>query len=150
MNAPADHGASWPNRGQSGGNERSNRRENNCRVQFFRRAILRSASPDRARLFGETLRLFVAAPGEGVDAAALMPRDLRNDVRRRAESVDAQSPGVSRARQRAVADQSGAQQRRRGCVLIGFWNRNAITLVGNSEFGVTAVDRVAGEARPRA
>ena len=50
--------------------------------------------------------------GEGEDPPALPAGDLRDDVRRGAEAVEAEPLGVAGQPQRAVADQAGAEQRR--------------------------------------
>ena len=75
-----------------------------------------------------------------------MPRHLRDDMRRRAEAVYAEAFSVARELQRAIADQPGAEQRRRLGVA-------ELSGIGNSSarrrrlFGIAAIDLVAGEAR---
>ena len=58
----------------------------------------RAARPDRAHLAGERLAGGVARAREGVDLAALVLRDLHEDVRGRAEAVQPEAPAVRRAR----------------------------------------------------
>src|SRR5690606_10360909 len=89
----------------------------------------------------------VARPGEGVDLSALMARHLGDDVRRGAEAVDAQTLGVARHAQRAIADQPGAKKRRRLVVRVVAVDRKAVAGVGDRVLGIAAVDLVAGEAR---
>ena len=51
--------------------------------------------------------------GEGEDPPPLMAGDLADDVGRGAEAVEAEPLGVAGQPQRPVADQPGAEQRRR-------------------------------------
>ena len=74
-------------------------------------------------------------------------RNLRDDVRRGAETVYADFFRITRGNQRTVTDQSGAQQRGGFGIAINFRNRKTITLVGHRVFRITAVQRVAGKAR---
>ena len=93
-----------------------------------------------------------ASPGR-VKANSRRPsiaRHLGDDVRRRAEAVDAEPLGVARHAQAAVADQPGAQQRRRLGVAVAAGERKAVAGVGDRVLGVAAVDLVAGEAGVRA
>ena len=64
------------------------------------------------------LRLLVARAREGEHAPPLVERHLGDDVRRGAEAVDAEPLGVAGQPQRAVADQAGAQERRRLDVVV--------------------------------
>jgi hypothetical protein len=84
--------------------------------------------------------------GEREHLGAAMDRELRHDVRRRAEAVEAEPPRRPRLHQRAVADEAGAEQRRR--LLIGKGRRNGetVALVGDRVGGIAAVARIAGEA----
>jgi len=59
---------------------------------------------DRAELAGKLLRLGIARPREGVNAAALVARYLSDDVRRRSESVDAQTLALAGGHERAITD----------------------------------------------
>src|SRR5919204_145419 len=79
-------------------------------------------------------------------ARALMARDLRHDVRRGAEAVEAEPFGITRQPQGPVADQPGAEQRRRLQVRVALRDRDAEALVGGGELRVAAVPVVAGEA----
>ena len=53
---------------------------------------------------------------------------------------------VARHAQGAVADQPGAHQRRRLDIAIAPIDRKAIALIGNGQFGIAAVDLIAGKA----
>src|SRR5262245_59362855 len=88
--------------------------------------------------------------GESVNVNAPMTRDLDRDVRRRAESVYAQTfagrwAGNARQPQRAKADDARAEQRRGLFVAEGFRNRVDEISRGDDVFGVTAVDQPSGE-----
>ena len=74
-----------------------------------------------------------------------MQRDLRDDVRRGAEAVQAEPLGVAGEAQRAIADQPRAQERRRLEVAEAVRDRKAEALVGDSPLRVAAVDVVARE-----
>ena len=62
---------------------------------------------------GEVHRCAIAGPDEGEHPAALGARHLGDDVRRRAKAVQPEALGIARHRERAVADETGAEQRRR-------------------------------------
>ena len=108
--------------------------------------LVGAAGPVGAEAAGEGLALLVAGLGEGEDAPALVFRHLADDVRRGAEAVEAEALGVAGQAQRAVADQPGAEQRRRLQVGEALGYREAEALVGDGVLGVAAVDVVAGEA----
>ena len=120
--------------------------EDDRAVELLRRRLLRGARPLGAEPAGEGLRLLVALAGEGEDAAALVDGDLAEDVGGGAEAVEADPLGLADQAQRPVADQPGAEQRRRLRVRIAVGDRQAEALVGDGQLGVAAVDVVAGEA----
>ena len=75
------------------------------------------------------------------------PRDLGDNVRRRAEAVEAEALGIARHRECAVADKPGAEQ---GCslgVAPVAAHGQAVALVGDAVVAIAAVPRVAGEER---
>ena len=76
-------------------------------------AASRAAGPDRAEAARERRRRRVAGAGEGVDRAPLVERHLRDDVGGGAEPVKAEPLGVAGRPQRAIADEAGAEERRR-------------------------------------
>ena len=92
----------------------------------------------------------VARCHKGEDLAALMQRDLGDDVCRRAESIDADprtpTPAISIC---AVTDQTGAQERGDVDVVVLGWKWKAERGVGNRVFGVPAIELIAGVARVR-
>src|SRR5262245_21355462 len=88
--------------------------------------------------------------GEDVNVNAPMARDLDCDVRRRAESIYAQTfagrrAGNARQPQRAKADDARAEQRRGLFVAESFRNRIDEISRSDDEFGVTAVDQPSSE-----
>ena len=139
--------AAFRARPQRRGDERADRREQDRGVELLRRRPGRVACPLDAELERERLRRLVLRAREREHAPALVPRDLRDDVRRGAEAVEPEPLGVAGHAQRAVADQPGAEERRRLLVGVALRNRHAVALVGDGELRVAAVQVVAGEAR---
>ena len=111
VDAGADDGAALRDGRERRRDELAGRGEDDRRVELLGRRA--RAGPLRAERAGERLRLVVALARHGEHAAALAPRDLRDDVRRGAEAVQAEPLGVAGEAQRAVADQPGAEERRR-------------------------------------
>src|SRR4029077_18805035 len=118
---------------------------------------LRAAGPHRAERFCKCLRRLVAGAGEGIDAAALPGRDLRQNVRGGAESVEAEGPwtrafgvGPGRARHAiaAPADQARTQERRNLRIVAPFGKRETVARIGDRMGGVAAIARIAGKCRP--
>ena len=75
-----------------------------------------------------------------------MTSHLAHDVCRRAEAVETDALPVAGELQRAVADQAGAEQRRRLGVGVARGERRAVALVGDDQLRVAAVEVVAREA----
>src|SRR4051812_15239429 len=88
MDAAADDRTAFLRRGQRGRYQRPDRGEDQRRVELFGRGLVGAASPHRAEAARELLRGIVAGPREGENLAPLMARDLRQNVRRRAEPVN--------------------------------------------------------------
>src|SRR6185437_8592294 len=105
------------------------------------------ACPRRAQRPGEGLTRNVAGFGERKDVLSAVSRDLHRNVGRGAEAIEPQPLARAGHRESTVADQSGAQQRRRFDVGIIARQPEAIARVRGRVFGVAAVDRVTGEAR---
>src|SRR5262249_46993642 len=99
-----------------------------------------------AQAAGELLRRVVSGSCEGEGATTLVPEDLRHQVRGGAEAVEADALGVAGEPQRAVADESGAEERRALDVRQPGWQRQDEAGVGGGVLGVAPVARVAGEA----
>ena len=95
----------------------------------------------------ELLARGVAGSGDREDAPSLVARHLGNDVSRRAEAVQAKAHAVTRGVERAISDQSRAQQRRRIDVAVRAVDGKAESRVGDRVLGVSAVDVIAGESR---
>src|SRR6516164_9206434 len=68
-------------------------------------------------------------------------------MRSSAESIDSEAPGLTGFDEAPEADESGAQQRRCFAIRIHLGNLNAESLVGDGEFGISSVTRVARELR---
>ena len=76
-----------------------------------------------------------------------MGRDLSGNVGGRSESVDADFMRIPCSLQRAMPDQPCAKEGRGFRIAVGFWDREAVILVGDDIFGIAAVDAVACEKR---
>ena len=76
-----------------------------------------------------------------------MTGDLRHNMGRRTESIDAQTLPFARHLERAVSDQTRTQQGRRFRIPHIAWNRETIVRIGNRVLGVSPIDLIAGEAR---
>ena len=113
MDAGADDRRPLRGRPQCRGNELADGGEDDGGVELLRRGAERVACPLGAELEGERLGLGVFRAGEGEDAPALVTRDLAHDVRRGAEAVEADALAVAGELQRPVADEAGAEERRR-------------------------------------
>jgi hypothetical protein len=116
----------------------------------MRRELIRTARPSNTQRASEFLIALLAGSGESVNLAALMDSHLSDDVGRATKAIYPKVIGfLYRARhyQRSIPNQARAQQ---GC---GFYV--AVRLVqwktksrfGDGEFGVAAIDGVAGEPR---
>ena len=126
--------------------QRADRRKDQRGVERRRSLLVASARPVNAKAPRKRLRRVVARPREGKYLSPLGQRDLRDQVRRRPEAVDAQTARVAGERIRPVADQPGAQERRRVQIVVAFRQRQHIRGVDDSVFGVAAVLLIAGEA----
>ena len=94
---------------QSLRNKPADGREDDCRIEFDRWQLVRTARPNRAQIAWRSLRFAIARPGKGVDLAVLIFRDLGDDVGGGAKAIDSQTFTIARFHQAAVADQTGAQ-----------------------------------------
>ena len=134
-------------RGERRRHELADRREDDRRVELLRRRLVRPPAHSRRARARTPAPPRRPARVKREDAPALVARDLRDDVRRGAEAVEAEPLRVAREPQRAVADQPGAEQRRRLHVGVAVRDREAEALVGDRVLRVAAVEVVAGEAR---
>ena len=89
------------------------RGEHDRGVELLRRGPEGVSGPLRAERARELLRHGVLGTREGEDTPALVARHLADDVRRGAEPVEAEPLGVAGETERAIADQPGAEERRR-------------------------------------
>src|SRR5258707_8597046 len=107
--------------------------------------MVRTSGPFRAQRAGEILRGKIARAGESEEPTPLMARHLRYDMGRGAKAVDPYQRRIPGHPQSAVADQPGAHP---GCCLdiaVAWIDCKAITLVGDGELGIAAIDVIAGE-----
>jgi hypothetical protein len=147
MDAGADDGGALRARRERRRHQGADRREDQRGIEQRWRLLARAAGPFRAETQRKFLPSAVAVAGEGEDTLATMTRDLRDDMRRRAEAVDAEPLGRAGEAQRAVADEAGAEQRRCSDVVQSRRQRKAIARIGDRVLGIAAVDRIAGETR---
>ena len=115
------------------------------RMKFRRRKFVGIARPDRPHLSGELLSLTIACFREGIDFSPLPPRHLGHDVGRRAEAVDSEPLPLTRHDQRTVADESGAEQRRRLKVGVPLRKGKTETMVGHGVLGEAAIYLITGK-----
>src|ERR1700694_6157797 len=127
--------------------QRPDGREDQSGVERFRRRrerVARPFGPDAAR---ERLLFRIARRGKGEDPSTLEPGDLGDDVRRVAEAIQTDALRIARAPQRAIADQAGAETRRRVQVVVTLGQRKTKALVSDAKLGIAAIQVIAGEAR---
>src|SRR5262249_55909544 len=148
MDAAADHGAALAGSGESGRDERADRREDQRRIERLGCRHRRWAGPFGAEPSREILCRDIAGAGKGEDPAALVPGALRHDMGGGAKTVESYKTRVPGHPQAAVADQPGAEQRRRLDITVGRIDGKAIALVGDGQFSIAAVQLIAGEAGP--
>jgi hypothetical protein len=87
-------------RAQRLGHQRPHRREDDARVERLRRRSSEPPAQAAPSSRAKRLRRVVAGPREGKDLSAPATRDLRDDVRRGAEAVQAQPRRASPAMRR--------------------------------------------------
>ena len=113
------------------GDQRAGRREADGAVELLRRLLLGPADPRGAELARQLLVPLRAR--EDIHLALPVPRDLQDDVRRRAEAVQAEPKALSVSRraarpdaaspQRAIADDPRAEQRRGFVIAVALRDR---------------------------
>src|SRR5262249_1556539 len=123
------------------------RSEDDGRIERYRRTLARAARPDRPALAGECLTASISVPREGVELAALGHHDLRQQMRRRAEAVEADPGAAAGEPEGPGADETRAQQGRDVHVVEAGRKGEAEARVRHGLLRVPAVDRVPGESR---
>ena len=148
MDSGADDSAALADCSQRGWDEGSDRRKDDGGVERNRRGLVRSPRPDAAKGSGERLTGIVSRLGEGEHFASLPGGDLSDDVRGRAKAVEAEPTSLSSHHQRSIADQAGAEQRRRLRVVEGVRNGKAVAGIRHDMRRIAAVAAGAREDRP--
>src|SRR5205823_10061446 len=97
------------------------RSKDDRRVELFGRRLVRAPRPLHAERTREGLALLVPGTREREEAPPFVPSDLRDDVSRGAEAVEAERLRVAGKAKRAIADQPGAKERR--CFPVGVLRR---------------------------
>ncbi len=146
VDAAADDDAARPYGGQRRRHERADRGEDDGGVQRHRRGAIARPRPLATELAGERRRAGVARAREGITGDAAADRDLRNEVGRGAEAVQAEPARAAAHLERALPDQAGAKQRRGMHVVEAGGNGQAVARVGHDELRKAAVHVTAGEA----
>ena len=113
MYAAADDDSAFAHGRKSLRNQFANGREDNCGVELHRRRFIRPAGPDGAKSKRETFCFFVSWACEGVNLAFLVARYLSDDMRGGAKAVNSEALSFSGFDETSIADQAGAQKRRR-------------------------------------
>ena len=113
----------------------------------LRRHLVGCAGPHRTQLPCEILSGRVAAARESIHTPTLMTGNLRNDVRGRAEPVEADGVGIARHAVGPVSDQAGAEQGSGFCVAVFLRQAEAIAPICNNELGIAAIEITAREVR---
>ena len=114
-------------------------------IEVAGRPLVRAARPMASERAREHLRRRISGPCEGINAAAFPERDLRDNVRRRTEAINAEPPAFSCHFQRTVSDEARAKQGRRLRIAVRVGDREREGRVGDGVIRETAVSLVAGE-----
>ena len=146
MNARADYAASLAHRLQGNRHEGPDRCENNRGVQPFRGPLIRTPCPAAAERLSKCLTGEIPGTREGEHLAPLPNSQLRQEMCRGAETVEAQALSTSEL-VCAIADQPGAQERRRFDVRKSLGYAKAIARIRDYMGRVAAVAAEAGEER---
>jgi len=86
-------------------------REDDRCVELLGRGLVRGPGPFAAELERERRGRVVAGPDEAEDAPPLVPRDLDDDVGRRAEAVETEPLGIACEAKGPVAEMPGVADR---------------------------------------
>ena len=109
VNAGANDGAAFSNSSQRDGHKVTDGRIEDGGIQGPRRRLAGRARPHGAKRARKILRLGIASTGEGIDMTPLMPCQLRDNMGRGAEAVEAEMLGVTGKAKGAIADQAGTE-----------------------------------------
>jgi hypothetical protein len=148
VNTGTDHAASLARRRERCRHQRPDRRENDGRIEGFRRELVRASGPDDAQLPRQLLRGFIAGPCQCKYPAALGVRHLGKQVGRGSETVQTEAGCIAGGTIGAIADQAGAEQRRGLHIGITLRDRQAIASIGHGVLRKAALESVSGECRP--
>ena len=147
MNPAADYNAAFGECAQRRRHERTDGRKDNRSIEFFRRHLVGTAGPNRAKFFRGLLCCFVARPSEHEEFAPFVNRNLRDQMRGVAKAIHAKAPRIARFAIGSITDQSRAKQRCNLDVVVTLRQMKTVSRIRDGELGVTAIDGVTGEAR---
>src|SRR5262249_23721056 len=91
-------------------------------------------------------RRFVTRPSKHEQLAAFIKRDLRNQIRGVAESVNAKPMGITGFAIRPVPNQSRAKQRRNIEIVVTLGQMKTKSRISDGELRIATVDVITGEA----
>ena len=92
------------------------------------------------------LRLVVSGAREGIDLASLEAGHLSDQMGRRTKSIEAETMRLPGHTERAISDQSSAEEGRGLDIAVGVGDREAKTSVGHCKLRVPSVPLIAGES----
>ena len=138
MNSAAYYNAAFGERAERCRDERTDRGKDNRGIEFFRRHFVGTASPNRAKFFRGLLCCFVARASEREEFAPFVNRNLRDQMRRVAKTVNAKAPRIAGFAIRSVTDQSRAKQRCNLDIIVTLRQMETVSRIGHGELGVTA------------
>jgi hypothetical protein len=102
------HDSTLSDSAQGERDESADGREDDGRVELVRKCLIRVTGPDSAEVPREILARRVAGSRDGEDPPSLIARDLGDDVRGCAETVEAKADAIAGCLERAVPDEAGA------------------------------------------
>src|SRR4029077_6296457 len=147
MNSAANHNAAFGKRAQCRRHERACGGEDNCSIKLFRRHLVRASSPLCAQRFSALLCVDVARPGEHEQIASLIKSNLGYQMRCIAKSIHAKASRIACFAIGSITDPPRTKQRSSLHIVVMLGEMKTESCIGDGEFGVTAVDGIAGEAR---
>jgi hypothetical protein len=104
VDAAADDGSAFADGFERLGHKFSGGSEDDRGIQLHRGHFVRAADPNGAETHGELFCRFVAGAGKGINLALLILGNLRDDMRRGAETVNTEPLAVAGFDQAAIAD----------------------------------------------
>jgi hypothetical protein len=149
VDSSAYHAATARGRSEGLRHKFSMRRENDRRIQWLGRSFVRSSSPHCTEISSEVLRHQIIWSREGKNLPALIPGNLRHNVRGRSKSIQSNAARIAGFAETSIADQARAEERRESFRRIIGQQRKTKALIRDRVLGISSVERISGEARFR-